>query len=98
MAAVVTKQWELAKSRALPSRWPGSNYGSIPDRTIAWELDDYHDLLSARQQKATNIMKLGEQNMPKINAQRLLYDLRKLRTFGGFGAGVVRPALSEADM
>ena len=36
--------------------------------------------------------------MPKINAQRLLDDLRKLRTFGGFGAGVVRPALSEADM
>jgi N-carbamoyl-L-amino-acid hydrolase len=36
--------------------------------------------------------------MPKINAQRLLGDLRKLRTFGSEGTGVVRPALSKADI
>ena len=36
--------------------------------------------------------------MPKINAQRVLDDLRKLRTFGGVDTGVVRPALSEADI
>jgi len=36
--------------------------------------------------------------MPKINAQRLLDDLRKLRTFGREGTGVVRPALSKADI
>ena len=36
--------------------------------------------------------------MPKINAQRLLDDLRKLRTFGSEGTGVVRPALSKADI
>ena len=36
--------------------------------------------------------------MPKINAQRLLEDLRKLRTFGSEGTGVVRPALSKADI
>ena len=36
--------------------------------------------------------------MPKVNAQRLLDDLRKLRTFGGVDNGVVRPALSEADI
>lgn len=36
--------------------------------------------------------------MPKINAQRLLDDLRKLRTFGAFETGVVRPALSPEDV
>ena len=36
--------------------------------------------------------------MPKINADRLLGDLRKLRTFGAVDTGVVRPALSEADI
>jgi N-carbamoyl-L-amino-acid hydrolase len=36
--------------------------------------------------------------MPNINAERLLDDLRKLRTFGAMDTGVVRPALSEADI
>lgn len=36
--------------------------------------------------------------MPQINAERLLSDLRKLRTFGAVDTGVVRPALSEADI
>lgn len=36
--------------------------------------------------------------MPQINAERLLNDLRKLRTFGAVDTGVVRPALSEADI
>ena len=36
--------------------------------------------------------------MPKINADRLLDDLRTLRTFGAVDTGVVRPALSEADI
>lgn len=36
--------------------------------------------------------------MPKINAQRLLGDLDKLRSFGEFGNGVVRPSFSEVDM
>jgi len=36
--------------------------------------------------------------MPKINAEQLLDDLRKLRTFGAMDTGVVRPALSEADV
>lgn len=36
--------------------------------------------------------------MPTINPDRLLADLRTLRTFGSQGAGVVRPSLSSADM
>lgn len=36
--------------------------------------------------------------MPKINAERLLADLRHLRSIGAVENGVVRPALSEADM
>ncbi|MDP6342133.1 MAG: Zn-dependent hydrolase, partial [Alphaproteobacteria bacterium] len=36
--------------------------------------------------------------MPKIDAQRLLADLRHLRSIGAQGIGVVRPALSAADM
>ena len=36
--------------------------------------------------------------MPRINAERLLDDLRKLRSFGAVENGVVRPALSAADM
>ena len=36
--------------------------------------------------------------MPQIDAERLLDDLRKLRTFGAVDTGVVRPALSEADI
>ena len=36
--------------------------------------------------------------MPKINADRLLKDLRDLRAFGAEGNGVVRPAFSDIDM
>src|SRR5262245_642415 len=36
--------------------------------------------------------------MPAINSQRLLSDLRQLRTFGAHGTGVVRPALSQVDI
>lgn len=36
--------------------------------------------------------------MPKINPQRLLDDLHKLRSFGAHGNGVVRTALSEIDI
>ncbi|HVE89211.1 MAG TPA: M20/M25/M40 family metallo-hydrolase, partial [Burkholderiaceae bacterium] len=36
--------------------------------------------------------------MPRINAERLLSDLRKLREIGAQGRGVVRPAFSAADM
>jgi N-carbamoyl-L-amino-acid hydrolase len=36
--------------------------------------------------------------MLSINPQRLLNDLRKLRTFGACGTGVVRPALSPVDI
>jgi N-carbamoyl-L-amino-acid hydrolase len=36
--------------------------------------------------------------MPAINPQRLLNDLRRLRTFGAHGNGVVRLALSPIDM
>src|SRR5262245_9582719 len=36
--------------------------------------------------------------MPAINPQRLLSDLRQLRTFGAQGTGVVRPALSPVDI
>ena len=36
--------------------------------------------------------------MPTINAERLLADLRHLRTFGATGTGVVRPSLSPIDM
>ncbi|HVG03613.1 MAG TPA: hydantoinase/carbamoylase family amidase [Burkholderiaceae bacterium] len=36
--------------------------------------------------------------MPRIDAERLLSDLRKLRAFGAQGRGVVRPAFSAADM
>ncbi len=36
--------------------------------------------------------------MPKINSERLLADLRYLRSIGAVENGVVRPALSEADM
>ena len=34
----------------------------------------------------------------KINPERLLADLRQLRTFGQYKTGVVRPAFSETDM
>jgi N-carbamoyl-L-amino-acid hydrolase len=36
--------------------------------------------------------------MPLINSERLLSDLRHLRTIGAVGQGVVRPAFSAADM
>ncbi len=36
--------------------------------------------------------------MPKINRQRLLDDLHKLRSFGAEGNGVVRTALSDIDL
>jgi len=36
--------------------------------------------------------------MLKINPQRLMDDLKHLRTIGKFGTGVVRPAFSPADM
>lgn len=36
--------------------------------------------------------------IPRINAERLIGDLRKLRTFGAEGHGVVRPALSPVDV
>ena len=36
--------------------------------------------------------------MPKINAQRLLDDLRELRSFGAHGSGVIRTALSDVDL
>jgi N-carbamoyl-L-amino-acid hydrolase len=36
--------------------------------------------------------------MPKINPDRLLSDLRHLRSIGAQGTGVVRPALSQTDM
>lgn len=36
--------------------------------------------------------------MPKINAERLLKDLRDLRAIGAVGTGVVRPAFSDTDM
>jgi beta-ureidopropionase / N-carbamoyl-L-amino-acid hydrolase len=36
--------------------------------------------------------------MPKINAERLLKDLRDLRAFGAVDNGVVRPAFSDVDM
>ncbi len=36
--------------------------------------------------------------MPRINSDRLLADLRHLRTIGEVHPGVVRPAFSEADM
>jgi len=36
--------------------------------------------------------------MPKINRQRLLDDLKHLRSIGAEGTGVVRPALSAKDM
>jgi len=36
--------------------------------------------------------------VPQINADRLLSDLRHLRTMGAVDNGVVRPALSEQDM
>ncbi|MFT6582435.1 MAG: N-carbamoyl-L-amino-acid hydrolase [Alphaproteobacteria bacterium] len=36
--------------------------------------------------------------MPKINAERLLKDLRDLRAFGAVENGVVRPAFSDVDM
>ncbi len=36
--------------------------------------------------------------MARIDPQRLLADLDRLRTFGATGAGVVRPSLSEVDM
>ena len=37
-------------------------------------------------------------NMPKINAERLMSNLRDLRKIGAQGTGVVRPALSAKDM
>ncbi|MDQ3188622.1 MAG: hydantoinase/carbamoylase family amidase, partial [Pseudomonadota bacterium] len=36
--------------------------------------------------------------MPRIDSERLLSDLRQLRTIGAQGRGVVRPAFSAADM
>ena len=36
--------------------------------------------------------------MPEINADRLLSDLRTLRTFGSHGNGVIRRSLSPVDM
>lgn len=36
--------------------------------------------------------------MPKINAERLLNDLKTLRSIGAVETGVVRPALSEKDI
>ena len=36
--------------------------------------------------------------MPEINPQRLMNDLRHLRTIGKYGTGVVRPAFSAKDM
>jgi N-carbamoyl-L-amino-acid hydrolase len=36
--------------------------------------------------------------MPDINPQRLMDDLRHLRTIGKYGTGVVRPAFSDKDM
>ena len=36
--------------------------------------------------------------MPEINPQRLMDDLRDLRTIGKYGTGVVRPAFSNEDM
>ena len=36
--------------------------------------------------------------MPTINPDRLLADLRTLRSIGAHGLGVVRPAFSAADM
>ena len=36
--------------------------------------------------------------MPNINPERLLSDLKELRTIGAQGVGVVRPALSPPDM
>ena len=36
--------------------------------------------------------------MSEINPQRLMNDLRHLRTIGKYGTGVVRPALSTKDM
>ncbi len=36
--------------------------------------------------------------MPRIDPQRLLSDLRTLRSIGAHGPGVVRPAFSTADM
>src|SRR6186997_230803 len=36
--------------------------------------------------------------MPTINADRLLADLRTLRSIGAKGPGVVRPAFSASDM
>ena len=36
--------------------------------------------------------------MPRVNGQRLLGDLRRLRAFGATGTGVVRLALSPVDL
>jgi N-carbamoyl-L-amino-acid hydrolase len=36
--------------------------------------------------------------LPKINPERLLHDLRHLRSIGATGTGVVRPAFTEKDM
>jgi N-carbamoyl-L-amino-acid hydrolase len=36
--------------------------------------------------------------VPKVNAERLLKDLRHLRSIGAVGKGVVRPAFSDMDM
>lgn len=40
----------------------------------------------------------GHHNMLRINADRLLADLDRLRCFGAQSTGVVRPAFSDADM
>ena len=36
--------------------------------------------------------------MPEIDPQRLINDLKQLRTIGKYGTGVVRPAFSEKDL
>ena len=36
--------------------------------------------------------------MPEINPQRLISDLKHLRTLGKYGTGVVRPTFSTKDM
>jgi hypothetical protein len=40
----------------------------------------------------------GMKPMPEINPQRLMNDLKHLRTIGKYGTGVVRPAFSAKDM
>jgi N-carbamoyl-L-amino-acid hydrolase len=42
--------------------------------------------------------KWSHEIMPEINPQRLMNDLRHLRTIGQYGTGVIRPAFSTKDM